>query len=89
MHVPVVQLHAYTLATTKIAEENLVRVSDTKDLLHYLAAKRKKKFRYDDAEVQHRNPDRPNRINLILPRSRSRAAPAPTGSNEGKAEVQV
>ena len=83
-----VQLHADTLATTKIAEENLVRVSDTKDLLHYLAAKRKKKkFRYDDAEVQHRNPDRPNRINLILPRSRSRAAPAPTGSNEGKEEV--
>ena len=39
MHV--VQLHAYTLATTKIAEENLVRVSDTKDLLHYLAAKEK------------------------------------------------
>ena len=53
MHVPVVQLHAYTLATTKIAEENLVRVSDTKDLLPYLAAKRKKKkFRYDNAEVQ-------------------------------------
>ena len=38
-----VQLHAYTLATTKIAEENLVRVSDIKDLLHYLAAKEKRR----------------------------------------------
>jgi len=52
MHVPVVQLHAYTLATTKNCRRNLVTDSDTKDLLHYIATKEKKKFRYENAEVQ-------------------------------------
>ena len=32
---------------------------NTKDLLDYLATKEKKKFRYDNVEVQHRNPARP------------------------------
>ena len=47
---------------------------NTKDLLHYLATKEKQKFRYDNAEVRHRNPDRPNMIHLILPWSRSEPA---------------
>ena len=41
------------MKTDRIKERN------TKDLLDYLATKEKKKFRYDNREVQHRNPPRP------------------------------
>ena len=47
----VIQLHTYTLVT-KNCRRNLVTNSDTKDLLHYIAAEEKKKFRYENAEVQ-------------------------------------